>query len=181
MISEKTGSQIQIYSYRWVIIAVFAVINIVVQIQWLSFAPIAKAAQSVYGVSALQIDFFSIIYLAVFVIILHSGFVCHRHLRHSYRHQYRRRAGRDFRLDEGTVCYGLHHGLHCPDRPGPVATVYHQQHHQSGGALVSHHGKGHRRRHWFAGPVSGDDCRHGCHAPSYFSGCPGRLSVFQIC
>ena len=68
MTPEKTGSQIQVYSYRWVIIAVFAVINIVVQIQWLSFAPIAKAAQSVYDVSALQIDFFSIIYLAVFVI-----------------------------------------------------------------------------------------------------------------
>ena len=68
MTSEPTESQIEVYSYRWVVIAVFAVINIVVQMQWLSFAPIAKAAQSVYGVSALQIDFFSIIYLAVFVI-----------------------------------------------------------------------------------------------------------------
>ena len=68
MSSEPTVSQIQVYSYRSVIITVFAVINIVVQIQWLSFAPIAKAAQAVYGVSALQIDFFSIIYLAVFVI-----------------------------------------------------------------------------------------------------------------
>jgi len=68
MTSEPTGSQIEVYRYRWVIIAVFAVINIVVQLQWLSFAPIAKAAQSVYGVSALQVDFFSIIYLAVFVI-----------------------------------------------------------------------------------------------------------------
>jgi len=68
MISEPARSQIQVYSYRWVIITVFAAINIVVQIQWLSFAPIATAAQAVYGVSALQIDFFSIIYLAVFVI-----------------------------------------------------------------------------------------------------------------
>lgn len=68
MTSQTTGSQIEVYRYRWVIIAVFAVINIVVQLQWLSFAPIAKAAQSVYGVSALQVDFFSIIYLAVFVI-----------------------------------------------------------------------------------------------------------------
>lgn len=68
MTPEPTEPQIKVYRYRWVIIAVFAVINIVVQLQWLSFAPIAKAAQSVYGVSALQIDFFSIIYLAVFVI-----------------------------------------------------------------------------------------------------------------
>lgn len=68
MTPEPTEPQIKVYRYRWVIIAVFAVINIVVQLQWLTFAPIAKAAQSVYGVSALQIDFFSIIFLAVFVI-----------------------------------------------------------------------------------------------------------------
>jgi hypothetical protein len=61
MTPEPTEPQIKVYRYRWVIIAVFAVINIVVQLQWLSFAPIAKAAQSVYGVSALQIDFFSIL------------------------------------------------------------------------------------------------------------------------
>jgi MFS family permease len=69
MTSEPTGSKIIVYPYRWVVIAVFAGINVVVQMQWLSFAPIAKAAQAVYGVSALQVDFFSIIYLAVFVII----------------------------------------------------------------------------------------------------------------
>jgi MFS family permease len=68
MTPEPTEAQIHVYAYRWIIISVFAVINIVVQLQWLSFAPIAKAAQSVYGVSALQIDFLSIIYLAVFVV-----------------------------------------------------------------------------------------------------------------
>lgn len=69
MTAEPAVSHIEVYRYRWVVIAVFAAINIVVQIQWLSFAPIAKAAQTVYGVSALQIDFFSLIYLAVFVIV----------------------------------------------------------------------------------------------------------------
>ncbi len=33
MNSEPTRSQIQVYSYRWVIITVFAVINIVAEIQ----------------------------------------------------------------------------------------------------------------------------------------------------
>jgi len=68
MALKPAQKQIQVYGYRWVVLAVFVAINIVVQIQWLSFAPIAKAAQSIYGVSALQIDFFSIIFLAVFVV-----------------------------------------------------------------------------------------------------------------
>ncbi len=68
MTMKDAESQIQIYGYRWVVLAAFAIINVVVQIQWLTFAPIAKAAQTVYNASALQIDFFSIIYLAVFVI-----------------------------------------------------------------------------------------------------------------
>ncbi|MBU3915785.1 MFS transporter [bacterium] len=62
-------SDIKIYGYRWVVLFVFAIINAVVQIQWLTFAPIAGAAQSVYNVSALQIDFLSMIYMIVFIIL----------------------------------------------------------------------------------------------------------------
>ena len=68
MTGEAAAEEIRTYGYRWIVLLVFAIINVVVQIQWLTFAPIAKAAQAVYGVSALQVDFFSIIFLAVFVI-----------------------------------------------------------------------------------------------------------------
>ncbi len=62
-------SDIKIYGYRWVVLIVFAIINAVIQIQWLTFAPIAGAAQSVYNVSALQIDFLSMIYMIVFIVM----------------------------------------------------------------------------------------------------------------
>ncbi len=67
--AQATGeSGIMVYGYRWVVLLVYGLINIVVQLQWLAFAPIAKAAQSFYGVSALKVDFLSIVYLAVFVV-----------------------------------------------------------------------------------------------------------------
>ncbi len=64
-----TEKEIRLYNYRWIVLFVYAVINIVVQIQWLTFATIAREAKIVYGVTALQIDFFSLIYMLVFLIV----------------------------------------------------------------------------------------------------------------
>ncbi len=55
--------------YRWVVLLVFSVINAVMQIQWLTFAPVAREARLVYGVTALQIDFLSMIFMGVFIVI----------------------------------------------------------------------------------------------------------------
>jgi nitrate/nitrite transporter NarK len=55
--------------YRWVVLFVFSLINAVMQMQWLTFAPIAREAKLFYGVSALQIDALSMIFMAVFIII----------------------------------------------------------------------------------------------------------------
>jgi len=55
--------------YRWVVLFVFSIINAVMQIQWLTFAPIAREAKLVYGVSALQIDLLSMIFMGVFILI----------------------------------------------------------------------------------------------------------------
>ncbi len=62
-------NNVRIYRYRWVILAIFTLINIVVQIQWLSFASIAREARLFYNATALQIDFFSMIYMLVFLIV----------------------------------------------------------------------------------------------------------------
>lgn len=61
-------SDIQVYGYRWIVLLVFGIFNIVIQTHWLTFAPIAQIAQSYYGVSALGVDFFSIAFLAVFIV-----------------------------------------------------------------------------------------------------------------
>ncbi|MBW2650792.1 MAG: MFS transporter [Deltaproteobacteria bacterium] len=43
--------------------------NAIMQMQWLTFAPIAREARLVYNVSALQIDFLSMIFMGVFLVV----------------------------------------------------------------------------------------------------------------
>jgi MFS family permease len=56
------------YGYRWVVLAVFFLINVVIQIQWLTFAPIAREARVAYGVTALQVDLLAMLFLILFII-----------------------------------------------------------------------------------------------------------------
>ncbi len=59
----------RVYPYRWVVLLVYFVINMVIQIQWLTFAPIAREAREVYHASAMQIDLLSMIFMAVFIVV----------------------------------------------------------------------------------------------------------------
>ncbi len=61
--------QTRVYGYRWVVLLVFALITAVIQIQWLTFAPIAREARQFYDVSALAIDFLSLIFMVVFLVV----------------------------------------------------------------------------------------------------------------
>jgi len=85
MAEKVSTSDIQVYGYRWVVLLVFGIINVVIQIHWLTFAPIAQVTQSFYGVSALGVDFFSIAFLAVFIVfcIPSSYIINHYSLRKS--------------------------------------------------------------------------------------------------
>ncbi len=58
----------QVYGYRWVILSVFMMINLVIQLQWLTMAPIRSAAMKFYAVSGSAIDFLSMTYMFVFII-----------------------------------------------------------------------------------------------------------------
>lgn len=62
-------NQVKVYGYRWVILGLYALITAIIQIQWLALASIARQAKLFYGVSGLQIDLLSMVFLAVFVII----------------------------------------------------------------------------------------------------------------
>ena len=57
-----------VYAYRWLVLGVFALINLVVQAQWLTFAPVATIAQGVYHASPLQVDLLSIIFMLAFIV-----------------------------------------------------------------------------------------------------------------
>ena len=60
------------YGYRWVVLAVFFLITVVIEIQWLTFVPIAREAQAVYGFGVndgFYIDLLALIFLVMFIIV----------------------------------------------------------------------------------------------------------------
>ena len=55
--------------YRWVVLGVFALINIIVEIHWIMFAPITGEAAAFYHVSVLQIGMLSMLFMLVYIVI----------------------------------------------------------------------------------------------------------------
>ena len=60
-------SHYKVYPYRWVVLAVFMLINLVIQILWISYAPITGMAASYYGVSDLQIGLLAMSFMIAFI------------------------------------------------------------------------------------------------------------------
>jgi MFS family permease len=60
-------SQYKVYPYRWVVLAVFMLVNITIQILWISYAPITGPAARFYGVSDLQIGLLSMSFMIAFI------------------------------------------------------------------------------------------------------------------
>jgi MFS family permease len=67
VMADRSG--IKVYGYRWVILFFFFLINALMQVQWITFAPITSAAVAFYGVSALHIDLLSLIFMLVYVLV----------------------------------------------------------------------------------------------------------------
>lgn len=62
-------TKIDVYPYRWIILSLYILITIVIEIQWLTFASISSVAQDYYQTTALKIDFLSMIYMLVFIVM----------------------------------------------------------------------------------------------------------------
>lgn len=62
--TEKTY---RLYPYRWVVLAVFMLINIVMQMLWITYAPVTGVAAKFYGVSDLKIGMLSMIFMITFI------------------------------------------------------------------------------------------------------------------
>jgi sugar phosphate permease len=60
-------TQYKIYPYRWVVLAVFMLVNITIQILWISYAPITGPAAHFYGVDDLQIGLLSMVFMIAFI------------------------------------------------------------------------------------------------------------------
>ena len=59
----------RLYPYRWVVLAVFMFVNLMVQLLWATYNPINIEAAKYYDVSEGQIGFLAISFMIVFVII----------------------------------------------------------------------------------------------------------------
>ena len=64
---EETSPRV--YGYRWVLLGAFALLNAVVQANWITFAPITDDAAAYYGVSDLSIGLLSMVFMVVFVVM----------------------------------------------------------------------------------------------------------------
>jgi len=57
------------YGYRWVVLGVFAVLNAVVQMNWIAFASVTGDAATFFGVAVLSIGLLSMIYMIVYIVM----------------------------------------------------------------------------------------------------------------
>lgn len=59
----------KVYGYRWVVLLVFFLLNALMQVQWITFAPITSEAVKFYNVPAMQIDLLSLIFMIVYLFV----------------------------------------------------------------------------------------------------------------
>ena len=64
----ETG-EYKIYGYRWIALAVFALVQASIQVLWSSLLPITSEAAQFYGVSALMIGLLSMLFMFVYVFV----------------------------------------------------------------------------------------------------------------
>ena len=57
----------KLYGYRWVVLTVFMLVNLVIQTLWIAYAPITGPAAAFYGVGDLQIGLLSMIFMIAFI------------------------------------------------------------------------------------------------------------------
>jgi len=61
---------IRIYPYRWIVLVSFMLITLITQLLWITFAPITSAAAQYYGKSDLWIGLLSMIFMAVYILVV---------------------------------------------------------------------------------------------------------------
>src|SRR5215213_9118055 len=57
----------KLYSYRWVVLAVFMFINLTIQMLWITYAPITGPAAAFYRVTDLQIGLLAMTFMIAFI------------------------------------------------------------------------------------------------------------------
>jgi MFS family permease len=60
---------VKLYPYRWVVLAVFMLVNIMVQVLWICYAPIATQAATAYGVKREDIDLLANLFMLIYLVV----------------------------------------------------------------------------------------------------------------
>jgi MFS family permease len=60
---------VKLYPYRWVVLAVFMLINVMVQVLWIGYAPIATLAAAAYGVKREDIDLLANLFMLIYLLV----------------------------------------------------------------------------------------------------------------
>lgn len=66
-VAAEAVAGFRVYGYRWVVLAVFMLVNIAIQVLWISYAPITSTAASYYGVSTLAIGILAMSFMIAFI------------------------------------------------------------------------------------------------------------------
>jgi MFS family permease len=61
------NTEYRLYPYRWVALAVFMFVNLMVQLLWISYSPVTGEAATYYHVTDLQIGFLAMTFMIVFI------------------------------------------------------------------------------------------------------------------
>ena len=64
---EEQG--VKVYPYRWVVLALFMLINVMVQVLWIGYAPIATLAAAAYGVKREDIDLLANLFMLIYLVV----------------------------------------------------------------------------------------------------------------
>lgn len=59
----------RVYGYRWLILAAFMLLNVIIQIHWVALASITTESAEYYAVSPLSIGFLSMVYMLVYIVM----------------------------------------------------------------------------------------------------------------
>ncbi len=60
-------SHVKLYPYRWIVLATFMLINVMVQVLWICYAPVASLAAISYGVQRADVDLLANLFLLIYL------------------------------------------------------------------------------------------------------------------